>query len=87
MSTSDRTFVMVKHDGVQRGLVGEIIKRFEQRGLKLVGLKLTHPQRSLIEKHYEEHNGKPFFAGLVDYATSGPVIAMVWQVSEVLWRP
>jgi len=82
MSTSDRTFIMVKHDGVQRGLVGEILKRFEQRGLKLAGLKLVQPTRSLIEKHYEEHAGKPFFAGLVDYGTSGPVIAMVWQGFE-----
>lgn len=75
---------MVKHDGVQRGLVGEIIKRFEQRGLKLVGLKLIHAPRTLIEKHYAEHVGKPFFAGLVDYGTAGPVAAMVWQVSVLV---
>lgn len=75
----ERTFVMVKPDGVQRGLVGAIIQRFEQKGLKLVGLKLMQINRELAERHYGEHVGKPFFAALVDYITSGPVVAMVLE--------
>lgn len=75
----ERTFIAVKPDGVQRGLVGEIISRFEKRGLKLVALKLMHPSRELAEKHYAEHKGKPFYDGLVAFITSGPVVAMVWE--------
>jgi len=75
----ERTYVMVKPDGVQRQLVGEIISRFEKKGLKIVGLKLMQIPRSLAEEHYGEHKGKPFFAPLVDYITSGPVVAMVLE--------
>ncbi|WP_027717446.1 nucleoside-diphosphate kinase [Desulfovirgula thermocuniculi] len=75
----ERTFVMVKPDGVQRGLVGEIISRFEKRGLKIVGLKMMQVTRELAEAHYGEHRGKPFFAPLVEYITSGPVVAMVLE--------
>ncbi len=75
--TAERTFVAVKPDGVERGLIGEIIKRFENRGLKLVGLKLMTVSPELAEKHYGEHKGKPFYPGLVKHITSGPIVAMV----------
>ncbi|SRR5581483_1333346 len=74
--SAERTFAMVKPDGVQRGLVGEIVRRYEARGLKVVGLKLMHVPRSLAEAHYAEHKGKPFYNGLVDYIVSGPVVAL-----------
>jgi nucleoside-diphosphate kinase len=70
---------MVKPDGVQRGIVGEIIKRFEAKGFKLVALKLTAPGKEHLEKHYVDLKDKKFFPGLIQYMTSGPVIAMVWE--------
>lgn len=73
----ERTFVMIKPDGVQRGLVGSIISRFEQKGLKLVGLKFMHASECLLRQHYAEHEGRPFFEPLVKYVQSGPVVAMV----------
>jgi nucleoside-diphosphate kinase len=79
MSNAERTFVMVKPDGVQRGLIGEIIARFEDRGLKLVGAKFMQIPDELAYEHYGEHEGKPFFDGLVEFITSGPVMAMVWE--------
>ena len=79
MSDRERTFVMVKPDGVQRGLIGEIVSRFEQRGLKLAGAKLLQIDEELAQRHYGEHEGKPFFEGLVSFITSGPVLAMVWE--------
>ena len=72
----ERTLVLVKPDGVQRQLVGHIIARYEARGLKLVGLKLVQVERVLAEQHYDAHSAKPFFAGLVEFITSGPLIAM-----------
>ena len=75
----ERTFVAVKPDGVERGLVGEIIGRFERRGLKLVGMKLMVVPVVLAENHYGEHKGKPFFEGLVKFITGGPIVAMVWE--------
>lgn len=75
----ERSFVMVKPDGVQRGLVGEVISRFERRGLKLVAAKLMTVSRELAEQHYAELKDKPFFPGLIDFITSGPVMAMVWE--------
>lgn len=75
----ERTFVMVKPDGVQRGLIGEIILRLERRGLKLVAAKFIHVSRDLAETHYSVHKGKPFYEGLVSYITSAPVMAMVWE--------
>ncbi len=75
----ERTFVMVKPDGVQRGLVGEIILRLERRGLKLVAGKFLQVSRELAETHYAVHKGKPFYDGLVQYITSAPVMAMVWE--------
>jgi len=80
----ERTFLAVKPDGVQRKLVGEIIRRFEARGFQLVGLKLMAVKRELAEQHYGEHKEKPFFPGLVDFITSGPVVAMVWQGKGVV---
>jgi nucleoside-diphosphate kinase len=73
----ERTFVMVKPDGVQRGLVGEIISRFERRGLKIVGLKMMQVSEPFARQHYAVHEGRPFFAGLISYITSAPVVAMV----------
>lgn len=70
---------MVKPDGVQRGLVGEVIARFERRGLKLVGAKLMNVSRELAEAHYESLKDRPFFPGLIEFITSGPVMAMVWE--------
>ena len=75
----ERTFVMVKPDAFQRGLVGEIIGRFEDRGLKLVGAKVTRLDREQAEDHYGEHEDKPFFDDLVEFITSGPVVPMVWE--------
>ncbi len=75
----ERTFLMIKPDGVQRGLIGEIISRFERRGLKLVAMKFVHVSRPLAEEHYAVHRERPFYAGLIDYITSGPVVAMVWE--------
>ena len=75
----ERSFVMVKPDGVQRGLVGEVISRFERRGLKLVAAKLMTVSRELAEQHYAELKDKPFFPGLIEFITSGPVMAMVWE--------
>jgi len=81
---TERTFLAIKPDGVQRGLVGEIIGRFERKGFKLVGLKQLTPTRSLVEEHYGVHRERPFFAGLVDFLSSGPVVAMVWEGDGVI---
>jgi nucleoside-diphosphate kinase len=75
----ERTFVMVKPDGVGRRLVGEIIRRYEAKGLKLAGLKLEVIPRELAEQHYAEHAAKPFFESLVAFITSGPTVQMVWE--------
>lgn len=73
----ERTLILIKPDAVQRGLVGEIIARFERRGLQLVAMKMMNVSPALAREHYKEHTGKPFFKGLVDYITSTPVVAMV----------
>ncbi len=80
----ERTFIAIKPDGVQRQLVGQIIQRFESRGFKLVGLKLIQVSQTLAETHYGEHKEKPFFKGLVEFITSGPVVAMVWEGKNVI---
>ncbi|MBD1827353.1 nucleoside-diphosphate kinase [Microcoleus vaginatus GB1-A2] len=80
----ERTFLAIKPDGVQRGLVGEIIGRFEAKGFKLVGMKLMTASRELAEQHYGVHKERPFFAGLVDFITSGPIVAMVWEGDGVV---
>lgn len=73
----ERTFIALKPDAVQRGLIGEIIQRFEKKGFKIVGLKFVQLDRETAEKHYEEHIGKPFFEKLVKFITSGPIVVMV----------
>jgi nucleoside-diphosphate kinase len=75
----ERTLVLIKPDGVQRGLIGEIIRRLEMRGLRLVAAKFQQVDRDLAERHYAVHQGKPFYDGLIDYITSAPVMAMVWE--------
>ncbi len=75
----ERTLVLIKPDGVQRGLVGEVISRLERRGLRVVGAKFMHVTRKLAEIHYAIHKGKPFYDGLIQYITSAPVMAMVWE--------
>ncbi|MGN7468945.1 nucleoside-diphosphate kinase [Brevibacillus sp. SAFN-007a] len=80
----EKTFLMVKPDGVQRNLIGEIVSRFEKKGYQLVGAKLMNVSRELAEKHYAEHKERPFFGELVDFITSGPVFAMVWQGNNVI---
>jgi nucleoside-diphosphate kinase len=80
----ERTFVMVKPDGVERRLVGEIIGRFERRGLRLVGMRLLQPDRALAERHYGTHKGKPFYEPLVDFIISGPVVAMCWEGTQAV---
>jgi nucleoside-diphosphate kinase len=75
----ERTFIMVKPNGVARGLVGEVAGRFERRGMTLKAMKLMRIPRELAERHYGEHRDKPFFGSLVDFITSGPVVAMVWE--------
>jgi nucleoside-diphosphate kinase len=80
----ERTFLAIKPDGVQRGLVGEIIRRFEEKGFTLVGLKLLKVSQELAQQHYDVHRERPFFAGLVDFITSGPVVAMVWEGEGVV---
>jgi len=80
----EKTFIMVKPDGVQRGLIGEIVARFEKKGFQLVGAKFMTVSTELAEKHYAEHKEKPFFGELVDFITSGPVFAMVWQGNNVI---
>ena len=80
----ERTLFLVKPDAVQRGLAGEIIKRLENRGLKIVGLKLMQVSRATAEKHYGEHKGKPFFEGLVSFITSAPVVAAVFEGTNAI---
>lgn len=75
----EQTFIMIKPDGVQRSLVGEVLKRFEARGYKLVALKMQTVTREHAEAHYADLSSKPFFAGLIEYILSGPVVAMVWE--------
>ncbi|KAG2202917.1 nucleoside diphosphate kinase [Mucor mucedo] len=84
-TNSERTFIAIKPDGTQRGLVGKVITRFEERGYKLVGLKAIAPSKEMAEKHYDDLKARPFFGGLVKYISSGtPVIAMVWEGKDVI---
>ena len=80
----ERTFIMIKPDGVQRHLTGEIIDRFETKGFTLVGLKMMQVSRELAEKHYSVHKERPFFNSLIEFITSAPVIAMVWEGDSVI---
>ena len=85
---AERTLILIKPDGVARGLVGEVLSRIEQKGLGLVALELRTLDRATAEAHYAEHVGKPFFAGLIDFITSGPLVAGVVEGPEaiVAWR-
>lgn len=80
----ERTYVMIKPDGVQRNLVGEIIRRIEAKGYKIVAMKFLRLTREMAEEHYREHVGKPFYEGLIEYITSGPVVAMVLEGKNVV---
>ncbi len=80
----EQTFLMVKPDGVQRRLVGEIIRRFEAKGFTLAALQLVTPTREKAEAHYAVHRGKPFFEGVVSFISSGPVVAMVWEGEDIV---
>lgn len=84
MQAEQRTFIAVKPDGVKRGLVGEIISRFEKKGYKLIGMKMLDVTPELAEKHYGEHKGKPFYNRLIEYIQSGPIVAMVWKGFDVI---
>ena len=84
MPALQRSLVLAKPDAVQRGLATEVIRRLEQRGLKIVGLKFMRIDASLARRHYAEHEGKPFFDGLVEYITSAPVIAAVFEGSDAI---
>ena len=80
----ERTFIAIKPDGVQRGFISEIIGRFERKGFKLVALKQLIPSKELAQKHYGVHKDRPFFSDLVDFISSGPVVAMVWEGEGVI---
>lgn len=80
----EKTFLMVKPDGVQRNVIGEIVSRFEKKGYHLAGAKLMQIPTELAEQHYGEHKERPFFGELVDFITSGPVFAMVWEGENVI---
>ncbi|KAK4691146.1 nucleoside-diphosphate kinase, partial [Lecanoromycetidae sp. Uapishka_2] len=82
--SNEQTFIAIKPDGVQRGLIGDIISRFEKRGYKLVAMKLVSPSKEHLEKHYEDLSDKPFYKGLVTYMLSGPICAMVWEGREAV---
>lgn len=76
---SERTLVLLKPDAIQRGLIGEIVARLEKTGLRIAGMKLMQVSDVLARRHYEEHGGKPFFSGLIEFITAGPVVAMVLE--------
>ncbi|MEM7114459.1 MAG: nucleoside-diphosphate kinase [Chloroflexota bacterium] len=80
----ERTLILVKPDGVQRGLMGEIIGRFERRGLKLIGMKFMQISQELAQQHYAVHEGRPFYNSLIEYITSAPVVAMVWEGNDAI---
>mmetsp|Transcript_17593 Transcript_17593/g.44456 ORF Transcript_17593/g.44456 Transcript_17593/m.44456 type:complete len:225 (+) Transcript_17593:3-677(+) len=84
MKEREQTFIMIKPDAVQRGLVGDIIKRFEQKGFKLVALKMMQADEKLLKEHYKDLVKKPFFPSLLSYMTSGPVVPMVWEGDGVV---
>lgn len=80
----ERTFIAIKPDGVKRGFIGKIIERFENKGYKIIGLKMLHPTQEIAALHYQEHYGKPFYDSLVNYITSGPIVAMVLEGKDVI---
>lgn|SRR5574344_598103 len=80
----EKTFIAVKPDGVKRGLVGEVIKRFEHKGFKLIAMKMLNVTKEMAEAHYAEHKGKAFYPRLIEYLQSGPIVAMVWKGFDVI---
>jgi nucleoside-diphosphate kinase len=84
MTAMERTLILVKPDGVRRGLVGEVISRIESKGYQITDLKLMNPTRALLEEHYAEHKGKPFFDPLVEFMLSGPIVAMIAEGQRVI---
>ena len=84
MGNNEQTYIMVKPDGVQRGLVGDIISRFEKRGYQLTALKMRMASRELLEEHYGDLKKKPFFPGLINFMTSGPVVCMAWNGKDAV---
>ena len=80
----ERTFVAIKPDGVQRGLIGDVISRLERRGLKLVAIRLMQVDEDLAGRHYAEHVNRPFFSSLVSFITSGPIVAMIWEANNAV---
>jgi nucleoside-diphosphate kinase len=84
MKERERTFLMVKPDGVQRGLVGNVVSRLETKGFKLVAMKMMQISPEMAAKHYGEHKGKPFYDGLIEFITSAPVVAMIWEGDDVV---
>jgi nucleoside-diphosphate kinase len=84
MTVMERTLILVKPDGVRRGLVGEVISRIESKGYQITDLKLMNPTRALLEEHYAEHKGKPFFEPLVEFMLSGPIVAMIAEGQRVI---
>ena len=83
-TNQERTFLAIKPDGVQRGLIGPIIARFETRGYKLVGLKMVWPTKEMAEEHYADLSTKPFFKGLTEFFSSGPIICMCWEGKDII---
>ncbi|NP_001081044.1 nucleoside diphosphate kinase A1 [Xenopus laevis] len=83
-ANKERTFIAIKPDGVQRGLIGDIIKRFEQKGFRLVAMKFQQASQDLLRQHYIDLKDRPFYPGLVEYMSSGPVLAMVWEGLNVV---
>ncbi|XP_069840669.1 nucleoside diphosphate kinase A1 [Dendropsophus ebraccatus] len=83
-ANKEQTFIAVKPDGVQRGLIGEIIKRFEQKGFRLVAMRMQQASKELLQEHYIDLKDRPFYKGLVEYMNSGPVVAMVWEGLNVV---
>ena len=84
MSNSERTFIAIKPDGVQRFLVTKILSRFEERGFKLVGIKMVQASQELLDQHYAEHVGKPFYPKMASFMMSGPIVATVWEGKDVV---
>ncbi len=84
MGEVQKTFVAIKPDGVQRALIGEVLGRFEAKGLKLIGMKFMQVSKEMAETHYGEHKGKPFYEGLVNYITSAPIVAMAWEGKDAV---
>ena len=84
MTSMERTLILVKPDGVRRGLVGQVISRIESKGYQITDLKLMNPTRALLEEHYAEHKGKPFFEPLVEFMLSGPIVAMIAEGQRVI---